>query len=58
MSEKVLAGAEAKAGLYRCSACANEYEHQSDGKKLPLCQVCDSASWKIRQLSEDKEGKK
>ena len=58
MREKVLAGTEAKAGLYRCNACANEYEHPSDGKKLPLCPVCDSASWRIRQLSGDKEGKK
>ena len=57
MSEKVLAGNEAKAGLYRCNACANVYDHQSDGKELPLCQVCDSASWRIQRLAKDEDKK-
>ncbi|MHC1729517.1 MAG: hypothetical protein AB9866_26525 [Syntrophobacteraceae bacterium] len=58
MKEKVLAGNEADAGVYRCNACANEYEHQVDGQKLPLCNVCDSASWSIRSLAKGKEEKK
>ncbi len=57
MKENVLAGNEALAGVYRCNACANEYEHQKDGERLPCCTVCDSASWSIHCLAKNNDEK-
>jgi hypothetical protein len=56
--EHIAAGTEVKPGVYRCNACANEHECCQDGEKLPLCQVCDSASWKTYRLTQEKEAEK
>ncbi len=56
--EHIIAGTEVEPGVYRCNACANEHECREDGEKLPLCAVCDSASWKMhRPASDTKSGK-
>lgn len=50
--EHIPAGTEVKQGTYQCNACANEYECTIDGEKLPMCCVCDSMSWRSRQLAK------
>lgn len=49
--EHIAAGTEVKPGIYRCNACANEHECCQEGEKLPLCAVCDSASWQTHRLT-------
>ena len=50
--EHIPAGAEVVRGTYQCNACANEYECTEDGEKLPMCCVCDSVSWRSRQVAK------
>jgi hypothetical protein len=52
--EHIAAGTEVRAGTYRCNACANELECEETGEKLPLCCVCDSASWRTYRLKEER----
>jgi hypothetical protein len=52
--EHIGAGTEVQAGTYRCNACANEHVCSEDGDKLPLCCICDSASWKAYRLKKEK----
>ena len=56
--EHVGAGTEVRAGTYRCNACANEHVCNEDGEKLPLCCVCDSASWRPYRVGEKPQEKK
>ncbi len=49
--EHIPAGTEVPEGIYRCNACANEYETQGEKDRLPSCSVCDSISWKAYRLS-------
>ncbi len=48
--EHIPAGTEVRQGIYQCNACANEFECTMDGEKLPMCCVCDSTSWRPRQV--------
>jgi len=56
--EHIGAGTEVQAGTYRCNACANEHVCSEDGDKLPLCCICDSASWKAYRLKKEKADSK
>lgn len=49
--EHIPAGSEVPPGTYQCNACANEVVCTEDGEKLPMCCVCDSMSWRCRQVS-------
>ncbi|MHC1743748.1 MAG: hypothetical protein AB9873_12040 [Syntrophobacteraceae bacterium] len=53
--EHISAGTEVKPGIYRCNACANEHECSVEGEKLPLCCICDSASWQTYRLAQEKQ---
>jgi hypothetical protein len=48
--EHIGAGTQVAPGIYKCNACANEYDCQEEGEKLPQCCVCDSISWRAYRL--------
>lgn len=56
--EHVPSGTPVKPGVYKCNACANEHECCEEGEVLPLCSVCDSASWKTFRLTQPGDGPK
>jgi hypothetical protein len=55
--KKVLAGTKTALGIYKCNACANEYESKEEGKVLPACSACDSISWRYCRSSDDSKRK-
>ena len=56
--EHIPAGSKVAAGIYRCNACANQYECTLEGEELPMCPVCDSVSWRTQQLAKEASGRK
>ena len=58
VKEHIPAGSLVDPGLYRCNACANQYECTMEGEALPMCPVCDSVSWRTQQIARDMSGKK
>jgi len=56
--EHIATGTTVQAGTYRCNACANEHVCKEDGEKLPLCCVCDSASWRPYRVGVGKPQEK
>jgi hypothetical protein len=57
VKEHIPAGKEVAPGIYRCNACANQYECTEEGQKLPSCPVCDSISWRAQRLAKEASGK-
>lgn len=51
--EHIPAGSKVVPGVYRCNACANQYECSLEGEELPMCSVCDSVSWRTQQIFKD-----
>jgi hypothetical protein len=54
---KILAGTKVARGIYKCNACANEYESKEEEEVLPICSACDSISWRNLRLSDDSKRK-
>ena len=57
VKEHIPAGRKVVPGVYRCNACANQYECTSEEDELPMCPVCDSVSWRAFKLAKDAGGK-
>jgi Zn finger protein HypA/HybF involved in hydrogenase expression len=55
--EHIAAGSKVVPGIYRCNACANQYECTLEEQELPMCPVCDSISWRAYRLAKDTGGK-
>lgn len=49
--EHIAAGTKVRPGVYRCNACANQYECTLAENELPMCPVCDSISWRAHKLA-------
>jgi len=52
-NEHIPAGTKVAPGVYRCNACANQYECTLEEQELPMCPVCDSISWRTFKLTPD-----
>jgi hypothetical protein len=52
-NEHIAAGSKVRPGIYRCNACANQYECTLEVDELPMCPVCDSISWRAHNLAKD-----
>lgn len=51
MVEKRLAtGTEVPPGVYRCNACAKQFEVRENEDKLPQCSACGGFSWRTLRL--------
>lgn len=48
--ERLTAGTDVPRGIYRCNACAKQFDLEEEQGKLPQCSACGGFSWRTMRL--------